>query len=72
MKRDFPAFFFIALASELGTSLLQKYYGSRELASGLYYSDLGAMIASRLIVWLVLFLLLSALWLLISRGLLKP
>lgn len=68
MKRNFLAFFFIALAAEVGTSWLQKFQGARDVAAGLYYSDLGTMIFDRLIIWFVLFLLLSALWFLISRG----
>ncbi len=68
MKQNFFAFFLIALFAELTTSLLQKFQGARELAEGIFYPDLGTMVVKRLIMWLILYLLLSALWLLISRG----
>ena len=67
MKNNFLAFSLIALAAEIGTSLLQTYQ-ARELGGGLFYPDLGTMIVNRLIIWLVLYFLLSVLWLLISRG----
>ncbi|HKP84651.1 MAG TPA: hypothetical protein VJZ26_01065 [Blastocatellia bacterium] len=68
MKNQLLAFSLIALAAEVGTSLLQKYQGAKELGGGLFYPDLGTMIVNRLIIWFVLYFLLSALWLLISRG----
>jgi hypothetical protein len=68
MKNNFLAFFFIALISELATSWLQKFQGARDMGDGLFYPDVGTMMMSRLIIWLVLFLLLSVLWLLLSRG----
>jgi hypothetical protein len=68
MKQSFFAFFLIALIAELTTSLLQKFQGARELAEGIFYPSLATMVMNRLIVWLILYLLLSALWLLISRG----
>lgn len=68
MKRNFLAFFLIALAAELGTSWLQQFQGAREVGGALFYPDLGTMIVKRLIIWLALLLLLSTLWLLISRG----
>ena len=67
MKQNFLAFSLIALAAEIGTSVLQKYR-ARDIGSGLFYPDLGDMIVNRLIIWLVLYFLLSMLWLLISRG----
>jgi hypothetical protein len=72
MRRNFLLFFLIALAAELGTTWLQKFQGARDFASGLYYPDLGAMMLNRLVIWLVLFLLLSALGLLVSRAYRKP
>jgi hypothetical protein len=68
MKQNFLAFFLIALTAELGTSWLQQFRGAREVGGALFYPDLGNMIVNRLIIWLVLFLLLSTLWILISRG----
>jgi len=67
MKKHFVAFFTIALASELGTSWLVRY---RSLASGemVCFHDLQTMMVNRLVIWLVFFLLLSAVWLLLSRG----
>jgi hypothetical protein len=72
MKRDFLLFFLIALIAEVGTSWLQKFQGAKDLASGLYYPDLGTMMLNRLIIWLVLFFLLSALGLLLTRAYRKP
>ncbi|MGA9771988.1 MAG: hypothetical protein WBV94_23355 [Blastocatellia bacterium] len=68
MKGNFLAFSLIALMAEVGTSWLQKFQGAREAGGGLFYPDVGTMIVNRLIMWLVLFFLLSALWFLISRG----
>ena len=68
MKGNFLAFCLIALIAEVGTSWLQKFQGARDMGDGLFYPDVGTMIVNRLIIWLVLFFLLSALWVLISRG----
>lgn len=68
MKNNFLAFCFIALIAEVGTSWLQKFQGAKDMGGGLFYPDVGTMIVNRLIIWFVLFFLLSALWLLISRG----
>jgi hypothetical protein len=68
MKKHFVAFFVIALISEVGTTWLQQFRANRNLGSGFYYPGLGALFLDRLIYWLVLFLLLSVLWLLISRS----
>ena len=68
MKGSYLAFCLIALATEVGTSWLQKFQGARDLGGGLFYPDVSTMIVNRLVIWLVLFFLLSALWLLISRG----
>ncbi|HST22507.1 MAG TPA: hypothetical protein VLR90_15385 [Blastocatellia bacterium] len=68
MKGNFLAFCLIALTAEVGTSWLQKFQGARDMGDGLFYPDVGTMIVNRLIIWLVLFFLLSALWVLISRS----
>jgi len=68
VKGNFLAFSLIALVAEVGTSWLQKFQGAREVGGGLFYPDVATLIVNRLIIWLVLFFLLSALWLLISRG----
>ena len=68
MKKHFLAFFLIALIAELGTTWLQQFRANRVLGSGVYYPDLGALFLDRLLYWLALFLLLSVLWLLISRS----
>jgi hypothetical protein len=68
MKRNFLALFLIALTAELGTSWLQQFQGARDVGGALFYPDLSTMMVNRLVIWLVLFLLLSAMWLLISRG----
>jgi hypothetical protein len=68
MKRQFLAFFVIALIAEVGTTWLQKFQANSILGTGIYYDDFGTMLLNRFLYWLVIFLLLSALWLLISRG----
>jgi hypothetical protein len=68
MKKHFPAFFIIALLSEVTTTWLQQFGASKQLGEGFYYPDFGSMLLNRLLYWLVIFLLLSALWLLISRS----
>jgi hypothetical protein len=68
MKQHFIAFFVIALLAEAGTTWLQQFSSKRVLGSGLYYPDLQTLLFDRLLYWLVLYLLLSALWLLLSRG----
>ena len=68
MKTNFAAFFFIALMSELGTSWLVRYRSLSPVAEMICFPDLGTMMINRLFIWLVLFLLLSAIWLLLSRG----
>jgi hypothetical protein len=68
MKKHFLAFFIIALISEVTTTWLQKFQAYKPLGTGYYYSDFETMLLNRLLYWLVIFLLLSALWFLISRG----
>jgi hypothetical protein len=68
MKRQFLAFFIIALIAEVVTTWLQKFQANGILGAGIYYDDFQSMLLSRLLYWLVIFLLLSALWLLVSRG----
>ena len=68
MKRHFIAFFVIALISEVGTSLLQQFRGKRILDEGIFYPDIATLLSNRLLIWLVFYLLLSALWLLLSGG----
>jgi hypothetical protein len=68
MKQGFAAFFVVALIAEAGTTWLQQFSSKRVLGSGLYYPDLGTLFLDRLLYWLVLYLLLSALWLLLSRS----
>jgi len=68
MKKHFVAFFIIALASELGTSWLVRYSGADDVGGLICFRDLGTMIANRLWIWAVFFLLLSVIWLSLSRG----
>ena len=68
MKKQFMAFFLVALISEVITTWLQKFQADSRLGGGLYYADFGTMLLKRLLYWLVIFLFLSALWFLISRG----
>jgi hypothetical protein len=68
MKKQFAAFFVIALISEVLTTWLQTFQAYKPLGAGYYYPDFGSMLLNRLLYWLVIFLLLSALWFLISRG----
>ena len=67
MKKHFFAFFMIALISELGTTWLMSYRSVTDTGAMLCYRNLGTVIADRLLVWPVFFLLLSAVWLLLSR-----
>ena len=68
MKKDFFAFFMIALISELGTTWLMSYRSETGTDAMLCYRNLGTVVAGRLLFWIVFFLLLSAVWLLLSRG----
>lgn len=68
MKKHFFAFFSIALVSELGTTWLMSYRSITDAGAMLCYRNLGTVIAGRLLFWFVFFLLLSAVWLLLSRG----
>jgi hypothetical protein len=68
MKKQFFAFFLIALASELGTSWLVRYSGANDVGELICFRNLGTMIVNRLWVWAVFFLLLSVVWLSLSRG----
>ena len=68
MRKHFVAFAIIALMSEVGTSWLVRYRSLSSDAEVICFRDLQAMMANRLWIWAVLFLLLSAIWLLLSRG----
>ena len=68
MKHCFLGAFCVALLAEVITSWLQQYRASRISGSGLYYDSLGSLVVNRLWIWIILFLLLGALWVLISRG----
>lgn len=68
MKKDFFAFFMIALISELGTTWLMSYRSVTGTDAMLCYRSLGTVVIGRLLFWIVFFLLLSAVWLLLSRG----
>jgi len=68
MKKHFFAFFMIALISELGTTWLMSYRSVTDTGAMLCYRNLGTVIADRLLFWPVFFLLLSAVWLLLSRN----
>ena len=68
MKKHFFAFFLIALMSELGTSWLVRYRSVAPEAELVCFRNLQTMIANRLWMWAVFFLLLSVVWLLLSRG----
>jgi len=68
MKRHFLAFFVIALIAEVCTTWLQQFRSKRILGTGFYYPDIETLLLDRLLIWLVLYLLLSTLWLLLSRG----
>jgi hypothetical protein len=58
----------IALISELGTTWLMSYRSVADTGAMLCYRNLGTVIADRLLFWPVFFLLLSAVWLLLSRN----
>jgi hypothetical protein len=68
MKTHFFAFFLIALASEIGTSWLVRYSGATDVGGLVCFRDPATMIINRLWIWAVFFLLLSVIWLALSRG----
>jgi len=67
MKRQFFAYICIALAAELGTTFFQRFRTVTDVDPGLYYPDFKSLLLSRLIVWLLIFVPLSVVWLAISR-----
>ncbi len=68
MRKHFVAFVIIALMSEVGTSWLVRYRSLSPDAEVVCFRNLQAMMASRLWIWAVFFLLLSAVWMLLSRS----
>ena len=66
MKRTLVCFL-IALTAELGTTCCQKLRTTTDVAPGLYYRDFQTLLLERLLVWLIIFVALSAAWLLIPR-----
>jgi hypothetical protein len=60
-------FSLIALTAEVGTTCFQKMRTTTDVAPGLYYPDFQTLLLERLLVWLIIFVALSAAWLLISR-----
>ena len=68
MRKHFVAFVIIALMSEIGTSWLVRYRSLSPDAEVVCFRDLQTMTLNRLWIWAVLFLLMSAIWLLLSRG----
>ena len=68
MKNNFVAFFVIALASELGTSWLVSYAGADDVGGLVCFRNLGTMMVSRLWIWAIFFVLLSVVWLSLSKG----
>lgn len=67
MTKHFFAFFLIALASELGTSWLLRYRSLSPDGDLLCFRSLGSMIGNRLVIWAVFFLLLSVVWMSLSK-----
>jgi hypothetical protein len=67
MKRNAFAYFVVALIAELGTTYFQKLRTTTDVAPGLYYPSFQELLLDRLFVWFVIFAVLSAVWLLISR-----
>ena len=66
MKRILPCLM-IALTAELGTTWFQKLRTTTDVAPGLYYPDFQTLLLERPRGWLIIFVVLSAAWLLISR-----
>ena len=66
MKGQFLAYLAIALTAELGTTFFQRFRTTTDVDPGLYYPDFKSLLISRLIVWLLIFVLLSGTWLAIS------
>ena len=67
MKQNAMAFFIIALAAELGTTWLQKFRTTTDVAPGLYYPNFETLLLERLFVWFIIFGLMGSAWLLISK-----
>ncbi|MGE0175315.1 MAG: hypothetical protein AB7T49_21205 [Oligoflexales bacterium] len=65
MRRQCFGFFIIALAAELVTTLFQRFRTVTDVSPGLYFSSFRSFLLERLLVWIIVFALLSgimALW----------
>lgn len=67
MGRCFLAFFTIALCAELSTTWAQRLRNVTDVAPGLYYPSFERLILERLLVWSIVFAVLSAIYALIVR-----
>ena len=68
MKRQWLIFFLIALIAELGTTWLQsRYHVVTDIPEGeIYYPTFAIFLETRVIIWLLLYLALTTVWLLVK------
>jgi cell division protein FtsX len=67
MRQYFLGFFIIALLAELVTTLFQRFRAVTDVTHGLYYSSFQSLLLERLLVWIIVFALLSGIWALWSK-----
>lgn len=67
MKRQPIAFFIIALCAELGTTWFQRQRTVTDVYPGLYYPDFKTLLLERLLIWFIIFVVLSGIWILAVR-----
>jgi uncharacterized protein YybS (DUF2232 family) len=67
VKRNATAFFIIALVAELGTTWLQRFRTTTDVAPGLYYPNFETLLLERLFFWFIIVAVLGTAWLLISK-----
>lgn len=70
MKRQLVAFFIIALFAELGTTWFQKLRTVTDVEPGLYYPNFRTLLLNRLLIWLIIFVVLSGMWMWLARRIL--
>ncbi|MBX3277877.1 MAG: hypothetical protein KF868_07745 [Acidobacteria bacterium] len=65
MKRHLIAFFVIALLAELGTTWFQRQRTVTDVYPGLYYPDFKTLLLERLLIWFIILVMLSGIWILV-------
>lgn len=69
MKRQWFAYFAIALLAELGTTWSQsRFHVVTDLEDGvIFYPALGTFLLVRLVIWLFLYFVLTGAWILLRK-----